>query len=266
MLSSFKKLLRARPQRALPAVPPGERVYAIGDIHGRLDLFEALIEAVEADDAARSAAATTVILLGDLVDRGPDSAGVIAAARDWASRRRVRMITGNHEEMFLAAFNNVDVLRQFLRFGGRETVFSYPIDRNAYEKADFAQTQSLMARAVPEKDLEFLRGFEDMILVGDYLFVHAGIDPEVPISEQKIGALRWIREPFLNYPGDHGQVVVHGHTITEEPVFRPNRIGIDTGAFSSGRLTALGLEGTESWLIETRYTDGVITAEARSIA
>jgi serine/threonine protein phosphatase 1 len=267
MLKSLKNLLRAAPESAciVAAIPAGERVYAVGDIHGRLDLFVAAMAAIEADDAARGPARTTVILLGDLVDRGPDSAGVIAAARDWAGRRTVRIIAGNHEEMMLLAIDKADVLRSFLRHGGRETVLSYAVDPVAYAAADWCEVQDLMKAAIPEADLAFLAGFEDVIRIGSYLFVHAGIMPGVAIEAQRPGDLRWIREPFLSHAGDHGVMVVHGHTITEEADLHPNRIGIDTGAFFSGRLTALGLEGTDRWLIEARDSEGAINSHTRSI-
>ena len=226
------------------AIPPGQRVYAVGDIHGRLDLFEALAAAIDADDAAAAPAETTVVLLGDLVDRGADSAGVIALARAWRQRRRVRILAGNHEEMFLRSFKSLETFRHFLRHGGRETVISYGIDRAAFGHAELEEAQQMMRAAVPDEDVAFLKSFEDMIAIGDYLFVHAGIDPRVPIEEQKVHDLRWIREPFLSHAEHHGQVVVHGHTITDEPEDCGNRIGIDTGAFMTGRLTALVLEGT----------------------
>lgn len=241
------------------AVPAGERVYAIGDIHGRRDLFDAMIAAIEADDARRGPAQTTVVLLGDLVDRGPDSAGVIDAAREWAQRRTVRLLVGNHEEMFLDSFDDVDVLRHFLRYGGRETVLSYPVDRERYRELTLEQLQERMREAVPREHLEFLRAAEDAIVIGDYLFVHAGIRPGVPLDQQKPRDLRWIRERFIAHEGDHGHVVVHGHTITPEVEEMPNRIGIDTGAFMSGRLTALGLEGTERWYLTAR--DAIARAE-----
>lgn len=241
------------------AVPEGERVYAVGDIHGRLDLFQDMIAAIEADDLRRGSAKTTVVLLGDLVDRGPDSAGVIEAARDWSRRRTVRVLTGNHEEMFLDSFDDVDVLRHFLRYGGRETVLSYPIDRARYRELTLEELQERMRQAVPPEHVEFMRATEDSIVVGDYLFVHAGIRPGVPLAEQKPRDLRWIRERFIAHDGDHGHVVVHGHTITPEVEEMPNRIGIDTGAFMSGRLTALGLEGSERWYLTAR--DAIARAE-----
>lgn len=263
MIDALRQLFRPKPVRAPAAIPAGERVYAVGDIHGRFDLFTVLVAAIERDDAARGEADTTIVLLGDLVDRGPESAAVIDAARTLQHRRKVRIIAGNHEEMFLDSFEHVEVLSHFLRFGGEETVLSYPIDEAAFERAGLNQVQALMRKAVPEADLEFIRGFEDFIAIGDYLFVHAGIRPREPIADQVPQNLRWIREPFLSYAGDHGHVVVHGHTITPEPEVLHNRIGIDTGAFMSGRLTALGLEGTERWLIEACDEAGAITSSIR---
>ena len=263
MIAKLHRLLRAKPTRALPAVPAGTRVYAVGDVHGRRDLFDAMIAAIEADDAARGAADTTVVLLGDLVDRGPDSAGVISAARDWQARRNVRIIAGNHEEMFLESFTKLDVLRRFLRYGGRETVLSYPVNKAEYTAASLSEAQLLMRRAVPAEDLSFIRSFEDRIIIGDYLFVHAGIEPGIPANEQSLSDLRWIREPFLSHSGDHGHIVVHGHTIFDAADVQSNRIGIDTGAFASGLLTALCLEGDARRLIEVREEDGSIAASVR---
>ena len=264
MLKTLRQIF-VREHEAPPgaAVPPGERVYAVGDIHGRLDLFEAIIAAIEEDDASLAPARTTVVLLGDLVDRGPDSAGVVARARAWGQRREVRMLAGNHEEMFLSSFDDIEVLRHFLRFGGKETVLSYGIDRDTYNAAELEEVQAMMAAAVPEADREFLRSFEDMIAIGDYLFVHAGIAPGVPFEEQRRKDLRWIREPFLSHGEPLGAVVVHGHTISDEPVERGNRIGIDTGAYSSGRLTALALEGQTRRYIEAIDDGGTITAAPR---
>jgi serine/threonine protein phosphatase 1 len=264
MLKAIRKLFD-RPDGTPPeaSVPVGKRVYAVGDIHGRLDLFEALVAAVEADDAAGRPADTTVILLGDLVDRGPDSAGVIRRAREWQSRRNVRILAGNHEEMFLSSFEKAETLKHFLRFGGKETVLSYGIDPRAYQQASIGEVQAMMHAGVPAEDRAFLESFEDMIGIGDYLFVHAGIAPDVPFEEQRTHDLRWIREPFLSHPAPFGAVVVHGHTITDEPQDRGNRIGIDTGAFMSGRLTALVLEGTtRRYIAAVENLDGTIATTA----
>ncbi|GGD56790.1 metallophosphoesterase family protein [Croceicoccus mobilis] len=244
-----------------PTIPEGERVYAVGDIHGRLDLFEKIIELIERDDETREDADTTIILLGDLVDRGPQSAGVIERARRWAGERRVRMLMGNHEEMMLRALDSDQNLRHFLRVGGRETLLSYPIAINDYRTASLSELADLARAAVPIEDIEFIEAMEDMIRIGDYLFAHAGINPELPLEQQVSRDLRWIREPFLSHATPLDVCVVHGHTIRNDVEIggprpqRPNRIGIDTGAFRSGRLTAIGLQGTERWFIEASDTD-----------
>lgn len=265
MIASLRQLFQRRSARRAHAVPPGERVYAIGDIHGRSDLFEAMIAAIEADDGASEPARTTVILLGDLVDRGADSAGVIAAARAWSESRRVRCLIGNHEECFIAALQDEDALRGFLRIGGRETILSYPVDAGEFARADLAAAQRLIRKAVPPADVEFLASGEDAIVIGDYLFVHAGIRPGVALNEQNRSDLRWIRGEFTGSQANHLQCVVHGHTITEEVEVHHNRIGIDTGAFYTGRLTALRLEGTKRTLLQTVEEGAGIVVETRRI-
>jgi serine/threonine protein phosphatase 1 len=258
MASIFNRLFRPGGARRQPCVPPGSRVYAIGDVHGRLDLLAELAEAIEHDDAASTAAQTTVVMLGDLVDRGPDSAGVIDFASKWAMLRDIRFIAGNHEEMFLNAFTEHGRFRGFLRFGGIETLASYGLDAAEMMDMDFPEIVHRMKRAVPKEDRQFMRSFENSILMGDYLFVHAGINPAAPLDQQHPHDCRWIREPFLSHKGDPGCMVVHGHTVTEQAELRDHRIGIDTGAYKSGLLTALRLEGTDRRLIQTEERDGTI--------
>lgn len=266
MRDVLRNLLQRKRQDPLPTIPQGQRVYAVGDIHGRLDLLDALIAAVEADDSGRPPAETTIILLGDLVDRGAQSAGVVARARELQARRNVRILAGNHEEMFVRSFDELEMLRAFLRFGGRETVLSYGVDPTGLAKAELSQAQQMMREAVPEEDIAFIRSFEDWIEIGDYLFVHAGIAPGIALADQRPQDLRWIREPFLSHTEPHRHVVVHGHTICDNPQDCGNRIGIDTGAFRSGKLTALVLEGTERRYIETAMRGDRIIAAHRPIA
>ncbi len=265
MINVIKNLFMPHPHRPAPAIPPGERVYAVGDVHGRLDLFDALITAIEADDACRWPAKTTIVLLGDLVDRGSDSAGVITAARALSKRRSTRIICGNHEEMFLRCFDDLELIPHFLRYGGRETLLSYGADDELLTNGSPEEIQQLFRQIVPANDIHFMQGFENHLVVGDYLFVHAGISPGEQLEEQRIKDMRWIREPFLSHGGDHGYIVVHGHTVGEETVVRPNRIGVDTGAYLTGKLTALGLEGAQRWLVETDDDDGIVTTETRPL-
>lgn len=259
MLKGLRRKSKVEPASGDAAVPAGQRVYAIGDIHGQGDLFAALAVAIDADDVQRAPCDSTVILLGDLVDRGPDSAGVIDRAMRWGLTRRLRLIAGNHEEMFLEALRDTAMLRHFIRIGGRETILSYGLDAEEFECATIDELQRLAVARVPAAHRDYLAAGEDRILIGDYLFVHAGILPGIAAEAQHQHDLRWIREPFLSSQHDHGCVVVHGHTVTGDVQFLPNRIGIDTGAFLSGRLTALGLEGTQRWLIEARRDDDGIT-------
>ncbi|WP_340587196.1 metallophosphoesterase family protein [Erythrobacter alti] len=259
---------KAKSKKELPRVPKGQRVYAVGDVHGRSDLLIALIEAIDEDirDGEAEGIESEIVLLGDLVDRGPDSANVIELARKWRKLRKVHILCGNHEEMFLNAFEDKDTLRHFLRHGGRETLQSYGMDRKVFTKASLGEIQDMLEEIVPKKHRKFIASFEDMVQIGDYLFVHAGIDPGIPLEEQKQRTLRWIREPFLSYGKSHGLVVVHGHTITDEVVDAGNRIGIDTGAYASGRLTALVLEGKKRrYLVAMEGKKGNISVEGAKL-
>lgn len=249
------KLLRRAidPAPRTACVPEGQRIYAIGDIHGRLDLLDDLLFRIDADDKARGNASSQLIFLGDLVDRGPNSAGVVQRALAVSrGTRPARFLMGNHEEVFLKALNgSLEALRFFVKIGGRATILSYGIGEAEYDAMDYDALLPALIERVPQAHVEFLSSFEDRIAIGDYLFVHAGIRPRVPFEEQSRGDLRWIRSEFLDFRGDHGAVVVHGHTITDDVEERPNRIGIDTGAFATGRLTAIGIEGSERWFLNT---------------
>ncbi|MCP5396280.1 MAG: serine/threonine protein phosphatase [Sphingomonadaceae bacterium] len=263
MFNSLRQLFRKGPKRPSAAVPAGERYYVVGDIHGRLDLFDELVHAIRQDDLDAPDADTTIILLGDLVDRGKDSAGVIARARELQARRKVRILAGNHEEMFLDSFSDVDVLRHFLKHGGRETILSYGLDKRVYNKATLEELQELMHQVVPQRDIDFMRSFEEMIVIGDYIFAHAGINPVLPLEQQKRHDLLWIREPFLRHAEPHPGLVVHGHTIVDDIEEHSNRIAIDTGAFRTGRLTALVLEGDQRRYIQTEIRDDIIVSNHR---
>ena len=150
---------------------------------------------------------------------------------------------GNHEEMFLESFDDAEVLRHFVRHGGRETILSFGLTKAEYNALSVKQLQARLHEIVPDKLRRFVQGFEDYVEAGDYLFVHAGVDPSRPLAEQKRTDMLWIRERFLNHRGAWSHTVVHGHTIFDGIELGSHRIGIDTGAFRSGRLTTLVLEG-----------------------
>jgi len=252
ILSAFSRTTADRSQPS-GAVPSGVRIYAVGDIHGRLDLLEQLLEQIEVDDAARADADTTVIFLGDLVDRGPDSAQVVQRLLELSRRSgQVRFLLGNHEEVFLKAMaGDPKALPFFIRIGGKSTTLSYGVSEAMYGASDYPELLDLMRERIPQAHIDFLSGFEDLIVVGDYVFVHAGLRPGIPLDEQTPSTLRWIREEFLNHSTPFEKIVVHGHTITEKVEEHVTRIGLDTGAYSSGRLTAMGFEGTDRWVLQT---------------
>ena len=252
-MAFFRSLFPNDGAAAEPGVPPGYRVYAIGDIHGRLDLLDDALARIEADNAGRAHARNIIVFLGDLIDRGPSSAQVIERARTY--RRpglRTVFIIGNHEEVLLRLLRGESrFVRDWLKFGGAECARSYGIGPTALKRMDPGQAVQVLRDKIPKLDQEFLESFVDTFRVGSYLFVHAGVRPGVPLPEQKQSDLRWIRQPFLENEDDHGFIVVHGHTIADQIDVRDNRIGLDTGAYRTGVLTAMGLEGRERWFLQT---------------
>lgn len=248
ILSASRRQLR-EPHR----VPQGRRVYAIGDVHGCRDLLDGLISRIEADDESRPAAETTLIFLGDLIDRGADSKGVVERVLEIkAARPNTIILKGNHEEILLLAHaGDRRAQSLFHRVGGRETLLSYGVCPATYGACDIDGLGELIRRYVPLDHIEFLAGLTTSYRAGDYLFVHAGIRPGIPLDEQKESDLRWIRSEFLDHKDSHGPIVVHGHSVSSEVEERSNRIGIDTGGYASGRLTAIGLEGTERWYLSS---------------
>jgi serine/threonine protein phosphatase 1 len=242
---------RKRPEpRHHGRIPDGQRIYAVGDIHGRADLLEQLLDDIAADDASRPQADTGIVFLGDLVDRGPDSAGVVSRVRALCEAGVARLLKGNHEEILVAAAKgDTRSARGLMGIGGAATLRSYGISDAEAGEGSFEDLCRLIAARVPADDIRFLDQGEDMIAIGDYLFVHAGVRPGVPLDQQAPNDLRWIRERFLNSREDHGVMVVHGHSIAPEVEQMPNRIGLDTGAFFTGRLSAMGFEGDARWIV-----------------
>lgn len=244
-------------RNSAPSAPKGQRAYVVGDVHGRLDLLEPLLARIEQEIAERPKPKTSIVFLGDLIDRGSSSAQVIERLRTYApTRASTHFIMGNHEEVMLRVLSgDGSLIASWLRFGGAETLRSYGVEPTEISKAKPEEAVARLKRAIPSEHVGFLESFADCISFGNYLFVHAGIRPGVDLSEQAQSDLRWIREPFLEDSTDHGFVVVHGHTITNEVEVTSNRIGIDTGAFCTGTLTALGLEGSSRWLVQTSDSD-----------
>jgi serine/threonine protein phosphatase 1 len=237
-----------------PAGARGYRAYAIGDIHGRLDLLEQMLAKIHAELQRRPARRTLLVFVGDLIDRGPSSAQVIERLRTYR-REGIQpvFLLGNHEEVLLRILRGDDsLIASWLEFGGLQCLQSYGVDATRLSGRSDDELVEIIRGVVPASHVEFLDSFIDSCRFGDYLFVHAGIRPGVELEQQRQADLRWIREPFLFDDTDHGFVVVHGHTISSEVEERPNRIGIDTGAYRTGVLTAVAIEGSERWLIDTR--------------
>jgi len=252
----LKKLFRKRSieQQPIIGVPEGQCVYAIGDVHGRLDLLDDLLERIHDDFAGRRTDRQRIIFLGDLIDRGPDSAAVVDRAIELSrSDKQVEILMGNHEEVFLGALDgSTRMMNLFCKIGGKNTILSYGITLEEYNAGDYGDLIALCQARVPAAHIDFMRRFETKpIVVGDYVFVHAGVRPSVALGDQRESDMRWIRDEFLDSDVAHEKIVVHGHSITAEVDERDNRIGIDTGAFSSGKLTALVLAGTERRFLST---------------
>ncbi len=235
-------------------VPEGTRVYVVGDIHGCADLLEKLHGQILEDAKAFVSGRTVVVYLGDYVDRGLQSRAVIDLLLDapLAGFEAVHL-KGNHEQLLLQFRADASIGLDWLSNGGGATLYSYKVGRTGTWSSDegLRRLQADFRANLPERHLQFFRSLGLSHVEGDYLFVHAGVKPGVPLEQQKEYDLLWIREEFLDAQADYGRVVVHGHTIAPGPEVKANRIGIDTGAFASGKLTCLVLEGEARTFLQT---------------
>lgn len=236
----------------LPATARGDHIYAIGDVHGRHDLLVDLLEMIA--DHARTycpGADWQVIGLGDMVDRGPDSARVIELMRKLTRRGRGTVLMGNHEEAMLRTIDGEPgALRDWLRFGGDATLRSFGIEPPA-DDFDYPRVTQQMRAAIPESMVTWLRERPTSARSGDYMFCHAGIRPGVALDRQQRSDLLWIRDEFLTSDEAFGAVIVHGHSISPDVELRHNRIGLDTGAYRTNMLTAAYLAGRECHILST---------------
>ncbi len=226
-------------------IPPGLRIYAIGDIHGCAALLNRMHASIGVELAASPATAAIVVYLGDYVDRGPDSKGVLDMLSQPGPPGIQRIfLKGNHEDMVLGVLQDPDQVKSWSRLGGFETLLSYGLDpRGVLKRGGFPALVENFAAEMPPAHVRFLSDLETSFSAGDYFFCHAGVRPGVPLALQDPHDLMWIRHDFLRSEADHGKIIVHGHTAVEEPDVRPNRINVDTGAYATGCLTALVLEG-----------------------
>jgi serine/threonine protein phosphatase 1 len=226
-------------------VPAGTRVYAIGDIHGCAVLLRKLRALILEDAASHAAGRNVIVYLGDYIDRGPDSRAVIdMLANEPLPGFESVFLRGNHEETLLQFLNDPGVASGWLGYGADATLYSYGVrPPDCADDDDLLAAQASLSERLPPSHLAFLRDSKMMHIEGDYAFVHAGVRENVPLDRQTPDDMLWIRDAFLRSDADFGKIVVHGHSISESPVVRRNRIGIDTGAFATGTLTCLALEG-----------------------
>ena len=246
---------------AVPAVrrvPDGTWVYCVGDIHGRDDLFGEMAKQVSADMKVRTFDHAVTVFLGDYVDRGLGSRRVVEqlARGEWPTP--ITALVGNHEDLLMAFLENADVLPVWRSLGGLETLHSYGVDVGlAMAGRDFNRVQAAFAAQFPEHHRRFLERLDISTYIGDYFFCHAGVRPSVPLNRQNRADLLNIRDPFLSSEAEHGKLVVHGHTPSVDPEIRPNRIGIDTAAYATGRLTCLVLEKEQRRFMQVGKRDGL---------
>ena len=248
MFATFKRLFKT-PDR--PPVTDAE-MFAIGDIHGRCDLLVKLMAQI---DRAATTDRPELIFLGDYIDRGPDSASVIdhlLTGERFAAYDTV-FLKGNHEATLLEFLTNPGVGPSWMQYGGGETLASYGV-APPLMKTDpqaWAEASQALSKAIPPDHLAFLNGLRPAVERGPYFFVHAGVDPAEPLSEQSEDDLLWIREAFLSDTRRLERIIVHGHTPEPEPHRDDRRIGLDTGAYQTGRLTAARIQRDDVSFIST---------------
>ena len=227
-------------------------IYAVGDIHGHADLLSEICARIDADIRKFRLARPIQVFLGDYIDRGPDSRDVIAMLDQRRRNRSMVCLLGNHEACLLEFLVNPDMLAQWRQFGGLQTLMSYGLtpspNPDAEERRALAQA---LVHQMPPAHLAFLRSLPICYVHSRYFFVHAGVRPGIALNQQRREDLLWIRDDFLMSEDDFGKVVVHGHTPVHEAELLHNRINVDTGAYATGRLTCVKLEGARRSLMMT---------------
>jgi serine/threonine protein phosphatase 1 len=237
-----------------PSVPEGSRVYVVGDVHGCIELLVQMHGLILADAEEHPAERRVVVYLGDYIDRGPDSKGVVdlLLARPLPGFEAVHL-KGNHEQALIEFLNDITIGPDWFSFGGVQTFESYGLapPENTFDAEQLLSAQTALQDRLDEAHHRFYRDLKLGHFEGDFLMVHTGLKPDTPLDLQVENDLLWIRDPFLNSDSNFGVIVVHGHTIAAYPEVKPNRIGIDTGAFYTGRLTCLVLQGSQIEFLQT---------------
>lgn len=238
--------MRSRNQLKQPRLPEGVRVYAFGDIHGRSDLLEKMFTVIDADIAENPVDRPIEVFLGDYIDRGPDSAHTIDLLLERSLYSETVFLRGNHEAFFLEVLRDPAKIDLWRQLGGQQTLISYGVRPTLNPNpAEQASLISKLMQIMPADHLRFLQNLKPFFVCGDFFFVHGGVRPGIPLTEQEESDLLWIRNEFLDSDENFGKYIVHGHTPVEKPDMRPNRINIDTGAYATGNLTLLTIQGTK---------------------
>lgn len=239
----MQNLFSFRPK--VTSTAPKERIYAIGDIHGCYDLLRCLISVIVAhwEASEKKPRRVRLLFLGDVIDRGPDSADCLRLIANLGKLPGVTCLKGNHEDLLLRSIaGDAEAQQIWLRNGGLATLASFEIDPPSSTEDSFDFGERIKA-AIPAEHLEFLQAAPAWLRSGDYFFAHAGVRPGVPLKRQDNFDLFFIRDEFTQSKEWHGALIVHGHSIVEHIEIRENRIAIDTGAYKSGRLSCICLEG-----------------------
>jgi serine/threonine protein phosphatase 1 len=243
MLSKLLRKAAPGPISAI-AVESGSRIYAVGDIHGRADLLAGIIDRIGVDMDRHPGRRATTIFLGDYVDRGPDSRSVVDMLLALSRGEGTVCLKGNHEAVLVRFLHDPSLWDTWAAFGGVQTLRSYGLRvPTCLSREDQVRVAEEFRQALPWEHLHFLEGLALTYISGDVIFVHAGLRPNVPMDQQEEEDLLWIRRPFLDHREPFEYFVVHGHTPVESPEVHANRINIDTGAYATGRLSCVVLDG-----------------------
>ena len=228
-----------------PSLPDGVRIYAISDVHGCAHLLQQMFRVIDADVATSRPRHAIEVFMGDYIDRGPDSRWTLDLLVERARRGNVVFLKGNHEAFLGDVIRDPSRMTDWLKVGGLQTLMSYGLSPspNPQEEEQHELVRELAA-AMPPQHLEFLSRLRLTFTCGDFFFVHAGVRPGIPLPEQRETDLLWIRDEFLQSKKNFGKYVIHGHTPVRSAEILPNRANIDTGAYATGNLTLLYIQGT----------------------
>jgi len=236
--------------RRKPRLPDGICIYAVSDIHGCAEQLSQVFAAIDHHLARVQPRRPVHVFLGDYIDRGPDSRQVIDMLIERSQRHETLFLKGNHEAMLLDLLSDPGVFPTFKQYGGLQTLLSYGLTPSVNPDAE--EQQALiqeLAQKIPDSHRRFYDGLRLTLSCGDFFFVHAGVNPGLPLGQQKAEDLLWIRDEFLFSDKDFGKFIVHGHTPVARPELRPNRINIDTGAYATGILTLLTIQGDHMFAV-----------------